>query len=82
MSYNKNKHRPQQQCFLSDQNFLKQPKRDRLKKHSSQIIMKSNELFWRRRFFKIRYICHIVKVSPAHGGHDFCRIKFFSRNLK
>ena len=27
-------------------------------------------------------ICYIVKISPTHGGHVFCRIKFFSRNLQ
>jgi hypothetical protein len=33
-------------------------------------------------FLKFFTICYILKISPAHGGHVFCRIKISSRNLK
>ena len=34
-------------------------------------------------FFLIYTMCYIVKLSPAHGGHVFCRIKISSGfNLK
>ena len=81
MPYSENKPRPQRPCFLSDQNFFKESKKDPPKEHSCQIIMKSIEPFYSRRFFKFT-ICHIVKTSPAHGGHVFCRIKISSRNLE
>ena len=71
-SYSENNPRPRWPCFLSDQNFFKESKRGSPKEHSCQIIMKSNEPFYRRRFFKFT-ICHIVETSPSHGGHVFCR---------
>jgi hypothetical protein len=51
--YSENKPRPRQPCFLSDQNFFKESKRGPPKEHSYQIIMKSIEPLWRRRFFKV-----------------------------
>ena len=67
-------------CFLSDHFFFKESKRGLPKEHSYKIIIKSIEALW-RRFFSFT-ICYIVKISPAHGGHVFSRIFFFSRNLK
>ena len=44
-----------------------------------------NEIHWailEKKFFKSFTICYIVKISPTHGGHVFCRINFFSRSLQ
>ena len=53
MSYSENKPRPRRPCFLSDQNLFKESERGPPKEHSYQIIMKSIEPLWRRRFFKV-----------------------------
>ena len=81
MPYSEHKPRPWRPCFLLDQNFFKESLKGPPKEHSCHIIMESIDPFYRRRFFKFT-ICCIVKTSPAHGGHVFCRIKISSRNLE
>ena len=57
-SYSENKTRPRRPCFFSDQNFFKESKRGPPKEHSCQIILKSIEPFWRRRFLKFYYMSY------------------------
>ena len=82
MSYSESKPHPRRPCFLSDQNFFNESKRGSPKEHSCQIIMKSMEPLWRRRFLKFHYICHIVKISPPMAAMFFVGSIFFKESKR
>ena len=70
MLYSENKPRPRRPCFLSNQNFFKESERGLPKEHSYQIIMKSIQPLWRRRFFKFfSFVAMATRV--LHGTKFF-----------
>ena len=82
MPYSENKPRPRWPCFLLDQNFFKESIRSPPKKQSYQIIVKSIESLWRRRFFKFHYMLYSENFPHPRRPCFFVGSIFFKESTR
>ena len=62
-------------CLYTDQNFRNNFWKGSTKGHSCEIILKSDQRFRRRRFFKEILHVPIVQNAPIHQNHVYTQIK-------